>query len=88
MTAADGYAREVAEFLDVWDAAPAHRTGYRDVISSQKTGGDGRKLRATTLRGLLAEFDGYVKSAQHRRRWTREITTVLTDLTTPAVPAD
>lgn len=54
MTAADSYAREVAEFLDVWDAAPAHRTGYRDAISSQKTGEDGRKLRASALRGLLA----------------------------------
>lgn len=46
---------EIKEFLDVWDAAPAHRTGYRDVISSQKSGEDGRKLRATTLRRLLAE---------------------------------
>ena len=57
MTAAAGYAREVAEFLDVWDAAPAHRTGYRDVISSQKSGEDGRKLRASALRGLLAEVE-------------------------------
>jgi len=55
VTAADGYARDVAEFLDAWDAAPAHRAGYRDVISSQKTGEDGRKLRASTLRKVLAE---------------------------------
>lgn len=47
---------EIEEFLDVWDTAPAHRTRYRDVISSQKSGEDGRKLRATTLRALLAEI--------------------------------
>ena len=46
---------EVEEFLDVWDAAPVHRARYRDVISSQKSGEDGRKLRASTLRELLAE---------------------------------
>lgn len=46
---------EIEEFLDVWDAAPAHRTRYRDVISSQKSGEDGRKLRTSTLRAVLAE---------------------------------
>lgn len=55
MTTPEQHLAEVEEFLDVWDAAPAHRARYRDVISSQKSGEDGRKLRATTLRGLLAE---------------------------------
>jgi|GEM_PF-4761796 len=54
---ADARLAEVEEFLDVWDAAPVHRARYRDVISSQKSGDPegGRKLRATTLRDLLAE---------------------------------
>ena len=52
---ADQQLTEVEQVLDVWDAAPAHRAGYRDVISSQKSGEDGRKLRATTLRALLTE---------------------------------
>lgn len=54
---ADARLAEVEQFLDVWDVAPAHRAQYRDVISSQKSGDPegGRKLRATTLRDLLAE---------------------------------
>lgn len=54
----DRHLDEIEGFLDVWDAAPVHRTRYRDVISSQKSGDleGGRKLRATTLRGLLAEI--------------------------------
>jgi hypothetical protein len=54
---ADARLAEVEQFLDVWDAAPVHRARYRDVISSQKSGDPegGRKLRATTLRDLLAE---------------------------------
>jgi len=53
----DARLAEVEQFLDVWDAAPVHRTQYRDVISSQKSGDPegGRKLRATALRELLAE---------------------------------
>lgn len=56
-TPLDARLAEVEEFLDVWDAAPAHRTRYRDVISSQKSGDPegGRKLRATALRDLVAE---------------------------------
>ena len=52
----DQQLNEIEEFLDVWDAAPAHRTRYRDVISSQKSGEDGHKLRASTLPALLAEI--------------------------------
>ncbi len=55
MTTPEQRLAEVEEFLDVWDAAPAHRARYRDVISSQKSGEDGRKLRATALRELVAE---------------------------------
>lgn len=63
---------EIEEFLDVWDAAPAHRTRYRDVISSQKSGDPegGRKLRATTLREMVAEV----------RRLRGELGTVLGQL--------
>lgn len=52
-------AKAIAEFLALWDAAPVHRTAYRDTISHQLSGDPdrGRRLLASDLRTLLAALD-------------------------------